>query len=96
VLAADQILVLDNGRIVDRGAHQELLERYGLYAMLYERQFRTSAGRDELTAIPRVRQAVISPLSRRRRLAPTRTAGPTSTGRFRSCRATRRGGGLRS
>jgi ATP-binding cassette subfamily B protein len=40
VLAADQILVLDDGRIVDHGTHTELLEHGGLYATLYEKQFR--------------------------------------------------------
>ena len=34
VAAADLILVLDNGRIVDRGSHSELLARGGLYAEL--------------------------------------------------------------
>jgi ATP-binding cassette subfamily B protein len=41
ILAADQILVLDAGRLVDAGTHTELLSRGGLYAALYERQFRT-------------------------------------------------------
>src|SRR5262249_48882671 len=41
ILAADQILVLDAGRLVDAGTHDELLARGGLYATLYERQFRT-------------------------------------------------------
>ena len=41
VLAADCILVLDEGRLVDRGTHHELLQREGLYRALYERQFRT-------------------------------------------------------
>jgi ATP-binding cassette subfamily B protein len=40
ILAADQILVLDSGRLVDAGTHAELLDRGGLYATLYERQFR--------------------------------------------------------
>ena len=40
VLSADRILVLQNGRIVDQGAHRELLERSGIYAELYETQFR--------------------------------------------------------
>ena len=40
ILAADIILVLDRGRIVERGAHAELLARHGLYAALYETQFR--------------------------------------------------------
>jgi ATP-binding cassette subfamily B protein len=39
VLSADTILVLDHGRIVERGTHHELVVRGGLYARLYERQF---------------------------------------------------------
>ena len=39
ILAADQILVLDRGRIVERGVHQELVAKDGLYANLYETQF---------------------------------------------------------
>jgi ATP-binding cassette subfamily B protein len=39
VLAADQILVFDRGRIVERGVHRELLSHGGLYATLYETQF---------------------------------------------------------
>ena len=39
ILAADVILVLRDGRLVDRGTHQELLERGGLYQTLYEHQF---------------------------------------------------------
>lgn len=36
---ADEILVLDNGRIIERGKHQSLLAQNGLYARLYEKQF---------------------------------------------------------
>jgi ATP-binding cassette, subfamily B, bacterial len=43
ILAADQILVLDHGRLVDAGTHTELLARGGLYADLYRRQFRTQS-----------------------------------------------------
>jgi ATP-binding cassette subfamily B protein len=39
ILKADQILVVNEGRIVERGTHAELLERRGLYAELYRRQF---------------------------------------------------------
>jgi ATP-binding cassette subfamily B protein len=39
ILKADQILVVNEGRIVERGTHAELLERGGLYAELYRRQF---------------------------------------------------------
>jgi ATP-binding cassette, subfamily B, bacterial len=40
ILAADLILVLDRGRLVERGTHAELLARGGVYAGLYETQFR--------------------------------------------------------
>ena len=36
---ADQVLVLTDGRIVERGTHDELLARGGVYADLYRRQF---------------------------------------------------------
>ena len=35
---ADEILVLDEGRIAERGSHRALLERDGLYAKMYRRQ----------------------------------------------------------
>ena len=39
ILAADVILVMDRGMIVERGTHRELLAQAGLYAQLYETQF---------------------------------------------------------
>jgi len=39
ILAADVILVVDHGEIVERGTHHELLEQNGLYARLYNEQF---------------------------------------------------------
>jgi ATP-binding cassette subfamily B protein len=41
ILKADQILVVQDGRIAERGTHADLLERCGLYADLYRRQFAT-------------------------------------------------------
>ncbi|HEY7349992.1 MAG TPA: ABC transporter ATP-binding protein [Ktedonobacterales bacterium] len=42
ILAADIILVVDRGRIVERGTHAELLAQNGLYARLYREQFSTA------------------------------------------------------
>lgn len=43
ILDADQIVVMDKGRIVERGAHADLLAQGGLYAELYALQFDASA-----------------------------------------------------
>jgi ATP-binding cassette subfamily B protein len=42
ILAADEILVMDKGEIVERGQHFELLKLDGLYNLLYETQFKVS------------------------------------------------------
>jgi len=39
IVGADQILVLDGGKIVEQGTHDELLARGGRYRQLYERQY---------------------------------------------------------
>jgi ATP-binding cassette, subfamily B, bacterial MsbA len=43
VRRADRLVALDRGRIVEEGPHAELLARGGLYARLYQRQFREDA-----------------------------------------------------
>jgi ATP-binding cassette, subfamily B, bacterial MsbA len=41
---ADQVLVLDEGRLVEQGTHDELIARGGVYAHLHRMQFRETAG----------------------------------------------------
>ena len=46
VIAADLILVMDRGRIVERGTHEQLLAASGLYSRLYEEQFQNGVAAD--------------------------------------------------
>jgi ATP-binding cassette subfamily B protein len=52
IRGADQILVMDQGQVVQRGTHHELMAQGGLYKVLHDTQFRTgeqelgSAGED--------------------------------------------------
>jgi len=52
VRRADRLVVLDHGRVVEEGTHADLLARGGLYARLYQRQFRN--GDVELDGVPAV------------------------------------------
>jgi ABC-type multidrug transport system fused ATPase/permease subunit len=49
VRRADRLIVMDRGRIVEEGTHAELLELGGLYARLYQRQFRDESHGAELS-----------------------------------------------
>jgi ATP-binding cassette subfamily B protein len=49
---ADLILVVDDGRIVQRGTHNELLTEGGLYAQLYRTQFREDASEEDTAPQP--------------------------------------------
>jgi ATP-binding cassette subfamily B protein len=48
IVAADNILVLDAGRLVEQGTHGELLAKGGLYASLWNRQRQAEKAREEL------------------------------------------------
>ncbi len=52
ILKADQILVVNEGRIVERGTHAELLNHGGLYAELYKRQFADWGIQSKANSIP--------------------------------------------
>jgi ABC-type multidrug transport system fused ATPase/permease subunit len=60
IMSADQILVLEEGQIVERGTHAELLALEGRYRQLYDRQFRLemdrfiNPGEDFTPDLPRV------------------------------------------
>ncbi len=51
IIAADEIIVLDNGAIVERGAHQQLLADGGLYASMWNRQREAEAARERLALV---------------------------------------------
>jgi ABC-type multidrug transport system fused ATPase/permease subunit len=49
VRKADLILVLDNGKIADRGTHRELMRTSGVYTDIYNRQLKSPVPPEELT-----------------------------------------------
>jgi ABC-type transport system involved in Fe-S cluster assembly fused permease/ATPase subunit len=51
IVAADEIIVLDQGRIAERGTHGELLAGGGLYASMWNRQREAEAARERLAQI---------------------------------------------
>lgn len=48
IRSADQVLVVDRGRIIERGSHDELIAKKGFYCRLYMSQFRVAANTDRL------------------------------------------------
>jgi ATP-binding cassette subfamily B protein len=83
IVGADDIIVLDEGVIVERGPHHELLVKGGLYASMWNRQREAAEAReklaqidDEATAPNRNPPPVVDPLidMTARELMPTATA----------------------
>ena len=48
IVGADEIIVLDQGRIAERGTHAKLLAQGGLYASMWNRQREAEAAREKL------------------------------------------------
>ena len=51
IVAADEIIVLDQGKIAERGTHAQLLASGGLYASMWNRQREAEAAREKLAQI---------------------------------------------
>src|SRR5438067_13116664 len=51
IVGADEILVLDQGVIVERGTHHQLLAKGGLYASMWNRQREADAAREKLAEV---------------------------------------------
>ncbi|MGB5905187.1 MAG: ABC transporter ATP-binding protein/permease [Xanthobacteraceae bacterium] len=51
IVGADEIIVLDRGRIVERGTHAELLAKSGLYASMWNRQREAEQARERLAQV---------------------------------------------
>src|SRR5205823_13124012 len=51
IVGADEIIVLDQGVIAERGTHHELLARRGLYASMWNRQRDAEAAREKVALI---------------------------------------------
>ena len=88
IVGADEIIVLDQGVIVERGTHHQLLVKGGLYASMWNRQREAEAAREKLALVddevaapnrnpPGVETGLAEPHPRRRAGSSRRSSAPT-------------------
>jgi len=58
IVGADEIIVLDAGRITERGTHAQLLAKNGLYASMWNRQREAEEARERLAQIGEESEAI--------------------------------------
>jgi ATP-binding cassette subfamily B protein len=58
IVGADEIIVLDQGRIAERGTHAQLLASGGLYASMWNRQREAEAARERLAEVDDANEAL--------------------------------------
>jgi ATP-binding cassette subfamily B protein len=66
IVAADEILVMDSGRIAERGTHEALIEADGIYAGLWARQRRADEAREQLARVVEEEEENPAPFGRSR------------------------------
>jgi ABC-type glutathione transport system ATPase component len=75
VKRADQIVVLDQGRVVETGTHDELFARGGLYAELYRSQLAAELLGAEVAEVPEVPEVEVPEVIDSGRRAPGKATG---------------------
>ena len=82
IVGADNILVLDAGRLVEQGTHGELLAKGGLYASLWNRQRQAEKAREVLAEAlaeesQRIKDGRLVPIGDDQRAEATQGGGAT-------------------
>lgn len=65
VRLCDEIIVIDNGRIVERGSHNELMKKKGLYSSFYRMQFREEQGIEIQETQPEIEELPVAQEARK-------------------------------